>query len=1054
MKISIVHKLSLSAMFLVLLSTSMVGAVFFYKTSDVLVGHALDDISEKVANAGNRLQLQVETYRQDALYLSKTPPIQGMLRAIASEDNYDRQGKSSYQQWVNRLELIFVAILKTKPSYLRLRFIDKNGQELIVAAREGGVITILGEGQLQNKAQRSYMRNTLRLQEGEVYLSDINLNREYGKVSIPHQEVLRSATPVYNEKNAEIEGVILINAEVGHELRNIRNSILDLSQNIYITNDRGGYLLHPDEDKTYGFDLGKRYRIQEDIPQLANLFLPGNRNKTFILQESDGDVGNVVNFSKIYFDPSEPERFITVGMTQPYRDILQKQSAVLDDVLKLVFFLVVGVMLVAIMLSLRISAPIKRIIRVMDDYSNNRISSVRMPIDNNDEIGLLARSYETLIGQVESANINLREMNRNLEVKVYERTKELESSEVRQRSIIDQMVDGFITIDEKGTIGLFTSSAEKIFGYKSDEVLGHNINMLMPEPYHSEHDGYLDNYNRTGHRKIIGIGREVTGRRKDGSEFPMDLAISEMVLDGQKVFTGVVRDITERKLVEKLKNEFISTVSHELRTPLTAIRGSLGLITGGAVGELPDQIVDMLRIAGNNTERLLILINDILDIQKIESGQIAFKFERVELMPLLEQVIENTTTFASQFNVSFSISTALANSYIYADKDRMMQVMENLLSNAAKFSPENEVVEISVARHYDDSIRVSVTDHGEGIPEEFQSKLFSRFTQSDSSSVRKKGGTGLGLSIAKAIVEKHGGIIDFVTRVGVGSTFYIELPEFVGDALSSNDDSFRQLPKQHQQCVLIVEDDPDIAALIRRMLAEDGYNSDIALNVREARQYMKQNQGQYKAITLDLVLPDESGIRFLEDIRREADTHDIPVIVVSAEADEAKRDLVGGAMGVVDWLRKPIDQQRLVDAVKHATSPSGLPRVLHVEDEEDVHAVVSVMLKDYCELSWTATFVSSEEALKSEHFDLVLLDIGLPDGSGLDLLETIDALETPPKVVIFSAYDVSKEHADKVSAVLMKSKTDNTKLAKVIKSAIESKIREGNYNVSGPQINK
>ncbi len=741
----------------------------------------------------------------------------------------------------------------------------------------------------------------------------------------------------------------------------------------------------------------------------------------------------------------------------------------------------------------------------------------------------------------------------------------LRSSETRYRSVIDAALDGIMTINECGIVASMNPAAERIFGYKKSEVIGCNIKMLMPEPYHSEHDGYLQNYRETGEKKIIGIGREVSGRRKDGSVFPMELAVSEIATDDKPIFMGLVRDITEmkqveemqskfsaiiessddaiisktldgiitswntaaekifgysaqevighpmsiiipperleeepkilrqiasggriehfetvrrtkagklidisatlspiknkagkiigvskiardiseRKKIDQMKNEFISTVSHELRTPLTSIRGSLGLISGGAVGELPAPAKAMLKIAGNNTERLLLLINDILDIQKIESGQMVFKFSGLMIMPFVKQSLIDNFAYAEQHHVKFVIVKELNDVQVYADKDRMMQVMANLLSNAAKFSPDNDTVEISVAYHNTDFLRISVTDHGPGIPVDFQPKLFDKFTQSDSSDTRQKGGTGLGLSITKVIVEKHGGYIGFVSHKDIGTTFFVDLPALMGDKLENNT-MVDNLEKINTASVLIVEDDPDVAALIKIMLAQGGYDSDIAYDAGDARQKLQNKPGQYKAVTLDISLSGEDGISLLKSIRQEPNTNTVPVIIVSAKANESKRLLNGSAVGVVDWLQKPIDHPRLINIVKHIVDSKLLPRVLHVEDEADIHAVVSAMLNDHCDLSWAKTLAAGKELLESKKFDLVLLDIGLPDGSGLDLLKIIEHCVTPPKVVIFSANDVTEEFASKVSAVLIKSETDNLKLVEMI----DAVLKKNNLNIT------
>jgi DNA-binding response OmpR family regulator len=353
------------------------------------------------------------------------------------------------------------------------------------------------------------------------------------------------------------------------------------------------------------------------------------------------------------------------------------------------------------------------------------------------------------------------------------------------------------------------------------------------------------------------------------------------------------------------------------------------------------------------------------------------------------------------------------------------------MSNAAKFSPLGSKVEISAARHHDGRVRIAVTDYGPGIPEDFKSRIFQPFTQSDASDTRTKGGTGLGLAISKAIIERHGGQIDFITREGIGSTFYIELPEMRGSEESGADEP-HMLPGSLRACVLIVEDDPDIAALIRRMMTEAGFDSDIACTAGQARQLLDEQGGQYRLMTLDLMLPDEDGMSLLESLRRNAATRELPVVVVSLEADEVKRQLVGGALDIRDWLQKPIDAERLIGVVRAACGTSSQPQVLHVEDEADTRAIVRAMLQPYCEVKSADTIEAAREALARHKFDLVLLDIGLPDGSGLDLIEIIGQHVSPPRIVIFSAMDVSKEYADKVSAVMVKSRTGNEELLRIL----------------------
>lgn len=238
---------------------------------------------------------------------------------------------------------------------------------------------------------------------------------------------------------------------------------------------------------------------------------------------------------------------------------------------------------------------------------------------------------------------------------------------------------------------------------------------------------------------------------------------------------AVYEDISARKQLDLLKNRFVSTVSHELRTPLTSIHGALGLILGNALGEPDPKIRAMLELAEQNSQRLIRLINDILDMQKIEAGQMSFNFTKVQLKPLLHTAIAQMASYAEQHQVKIELDPVADDLWLWADSNRLMQVLANLLSNAAKFSFAHSIVQIKVQQQHD-QIRIAIVDQGLGIDEEFKAFIFRPFSQSDTSDVRNFGGTGLGLSISKSIVEKHGGTLSFESSLGQGSSFYIDLP--------------------------------------------------------------------------------------------------------------------------------------------------------------------------------------------------------------------------------------------------------------------------------------
>lgn len=353
-----------------------------------------------------------------------------------------------------------------------------------------------------------------------------------------------------------------------------------------------------------------------------------------------------------------------------------------------------------------------------------------------------------------------------------EKRLRLEELSARQEAIFDAATDAMMTIDSEGLIKSLNPAACDLYGRSAKNMVGRCIRDLFetPPPQEALHahlaqlaEGTLTTQPR----------RELEGRRADGSTFTADVALSLFPTAGPPEFVAVIRDISERKRVEQMKSEFVATVSHELRTPLTSIAGSLGLVRGGVAGELPERAQRLVEIAHANSQRLVRLINDMLDIEKIESGKMAFHIEPVALAPLLEHVIEAMRGFAQGYGVELVLA-GVPEMSVMADHDRLVQVVTNLVSNAVKFSPTRGRVEVSAHIH-DDRCRIVVADRGDGIPEAFKARIFSKFAQADASDSRQKGGTGLGLSIVKELATRMDGSVGFDDRDGGGTAFYVDL---------------------------------------------------------------------------------------------------------------------------------------------------------------------------------------------------------------------------------------------------------------------------------------
>jgi len=457
------------------------------------------------------------------------------------------------------------------------------------------------------------------------------------------------------------------------------------------------------------------------------------------------------------------------------------------------------------------------------------------------------------------------------------------------RLAIEAAPTGMLLMDRGGSIVMVNAQIEKLFGYPRSELLGQPMEMLVPERLRAN----IPDLRSGSFSAAAPHAAEHYGLRKDGSEVPIEIGLNPLLTSkGEFVLSSIV-DLSQRLEIERIRNEFVSTVSHELRTPLTSIRGSLGLLQSGAMGALPNKAAEMVTIAYKNSGRLVRIINDILDISTIEAGKLALQMRIVTLSELLRQSVEANAGFAEKCEVRFVLEQVSVNDRVMADPDRLMQVVANLLSNAAKFSPPGAEVLIRV-RPGSTTLRIEVQDSGAGIPEAFRAHIFTKFAQADASATRHFEGTGLGLSIARKLTEAMGGSIGFESVAGQGSVFHIELPRMeaapatlraaqlsetaaykvlVGLADSSEIGASAIVPR-----LLYVEDDEDLISVIRAALA--GRVEIVpARSLREAEQLLREEE--FRLVILDQLLPDGNGIGLVDRITKIAG-HPLPIIILSA----------------------------------------------------------------------------------------------------------------------------------------------------------------------------
>jgi PAS domain S-box-containing protein len=599
---------------------------------------------------------------------------------------------------------------------------------------------------------------------------------------------------------------------------------------------------------------------------------------------------------------------------------------------------------------------------------------------------------------------------------------ELRESEAYKTAILESASDSIITIDEQKNIVSFNSQTAKEFHYLNEELQYKNIEMILPNV-----DLTIGKFPDKPSIEILGI-------RKNGESFPVDIKISEMSIDKRKTSVIIVRDITERKKIEKIKNEFISVVSHELRTPLTSIRGALGLVLGGSVGDFPEKVKKLLDLANNNCERLLLLINDILDMEKLDAGKMNFEFKVVDIGQLVNEAIGVNKIYAKKYGIRLTLAPSASNVKVYTDPNRVMQVLTNLISNAVKFSPKGEEVILTIKQNQKNA-RVLISNKGPGISDEFQSRVFQKFSQADSSNTRGKGGTGLGLNISKAIIEKLGGTLNFISKPDEITTFYFDFPlrEETQKIIQSQK---RKASLGDQDRILICEDDEDQASYLSKLLEGSCFQVDVSRTVAEAKKLLAMNN--YHVLLLDLILPDQDGISFIRELRSKEETRVLPIIVISMIAETGRSLLNGEAFSVLDWLEKPIQFDKLLRAIEHIrkkTHPN-LPNVLHVEDDPDTFEVVRNLLENHANVVSASTIPETIDKLKNLKFDLVILDLILPDGNAEELLPLIAEYKLP--VIVYSSIELDKSVSSVVKHVLVKSKTSNEQLVNLIKHELET----------------
>ncbi|WP_284197892.1 PAS domain S-box protein [Chitinimonas prasina] len=567
-----------------------------------------------------------------------------------------------------------------------------------------------------------------------------------------------------------------------------------------------------------------------------------------------------------------------------------------------------------------------------------------------------------------------------------------------QKAVLDGTAYSIVSTDRSGLIRSFNRGAEQMLGFSAAEMVGkatparfHDLQEVVAraaalsvelgEPIPVGFEVFVAKARLEGVEE-----REWSYIRKDGQRIPVLLSVTPLrdelgEIDG---YLGVAHDLSEFHKVDKLKREFVSIVSHELRTPLTSIRGSLGLVAGGIGGALPERANELVKIALQNAERLVRLINDILDIERIDAGQLTLRVQCTEVMPLLEQALADNQGYADHHGVRLQCFGQVYGALVEVDVDRFGQVMANLLSNAIKFSHSGGGVEVSVIRD-GTRLRIEVCDHGPGIAPAFRDKLFERFSQADSTDARRRDGTGLGLAICKSLMAQMHGEIGCDSSEGAGSCFWLSLPL---QGLPTGPADMR--PPSLVPRILLLEQDESCAAHLARPLVEAGFPVELVYEANEA--LLRWESGRF-GVALVGPRAVSGGEGRLEQIMSR--DHQARAILLLGDTPTA--------MPVDARLPWPLEPQQLLAGLRRVLVGLRSAQVLLIDHDVGLQTQLGAVLPQGVALDSANTLTAARHMLCRRDYDLVLMDPALPDGDGLALLPLLYGLPMRPEIVLHTS---------------------------------------------------
>lgn len=929
------------------------------------VAEKSDSLKNQIVRSQMILERGFQEHKEDVLFLASTAPVQGLISAID-----DDLGTATELDWKNRLIDIFKAYIISSSDVYQVRLISAkpNGRELVRVERKNNRVEVVTDKSLQFKGDRQYVSDTLKLDEGKVWLSDIELNYENNMLELPHRSTYRFSTPLFTNSGQQF-GLLIINVNAESLLTTLAELALE-DETLYGVNSKMDYVVHPDESKLFGSDLGFANTWEEE-------FYPSSLSLRMINDELDVWQHNNETVFSIdgVFAPNANTKLGSIQFRASASLSKLYWSTAYVALIYAALLLLIGIILICI---------------------------------------FYFSWSETRRKQAQIALLSERQKDRVF------------------KSLLELSPEALIICDIAGCIEIINSQTENLFGYERDKILGQHIDFLIP--YYQQHPfERLLADNLESPEIIKNHSQEIYGLDHEHKEFPIEVSLSSVQLEDRLLIATSVRDISERKRIEsdlrqaslnadkanKAKSSFLANMSHEIRTPLNAIIGLTYLLQDEALNKKQIDLISKVKLAGRS---LLGIVNDVLDLAKIEANELGVQIGPCNIPQLLHEV---QSVFLPQaeskgLELKFEVDSNISE-WLMTDDKLLRQMLTNLISNAIKFTQHGHILLTATMTEEGklygycpvNTLKLEVSDTGIGISEEAQKTLFQPFSQAEDDTNRSYGGTGLGLSIVKNMSLLIGADVGVESSPELGSRFWIKLPLHL-----PSDEEVKALGNSvGALSVLIAEDDDKQRdRLVADSKALGWRVTSVVTGAQLVNEIMRlHNVGRPipDVLIVDWQMPELDGLQALSLIAEEMGRKSLPaVLVVSAYETDQIASLDSGNL-VDQILRKPIATPELFNAVnevvvKHTGSSDLVLRstrtevidakwlvsitVLVVDDSEiNLEVVGSILERNGANVVTALSGPDAIECLskKPELFDIVLMDIQMPTMDGLETTQII-----------------------------------------------------------------